>query len=123
MALADAAMDISYSQGLLHRMLDKLGRLRKYLAKLKSGTPFLHHLYYGFDLHANWLLLLRLALSLSHNITSKLSHRLCYVTSQIVVLEVNCPLFGVTEISHRRGIDDHGWPIFCTKTNLSIHED
>lgn len=47
--LADESCDFGYCLGVLHHIPDTEDGLRKCVAKLKPGAPFLLYLYYRFD--------------------------------------------------------------------------
>ena len=52
--LADGSQDFGYSMGVLHHIPDSQAALRRCVAKLKPGAPFLLYLYYAFDNRPVW---------------------------------------------------------------------
>ncbi|MCA1653691.1 MAG: class I SAM-dependent methyltransferase [Sphingomicrobium sp.] len=52
--LADCSQDFGYSLGVLHHIPDSKAAMRRCVAKLKPGAPFLVYLYYALDHRSGW---------------------------------------------------------------------
>lgn len=96
--LADDSCDFGYSLGVLHHVPDTEDGLRKCVAKLKPGAPFLVYLYYRFDNKPVWFKALWRVTDLVRSVVSKLPFGLRYAASQILAGLVYWPLARTSKI-------------------------
>ncbi len=109
--LADESCDFGYSLGVLHHIPDTEDGLRKCIAKLKPGAPFLLYLYYAFDNRPAWFRAVWKITDLFRRVISGLPHGLRYFVSQIIAILVYFPLARFSLLAEKLGITVRNFPL------------
>ena len=109
--LEDSSCDFGYSLGVLHHIPDTAAGLRKCVAKLKPGAPFLLYLYYRFDNRPAWFRAVWRVSDLGRQLVSKLPHGPRYAASQILAAAVYYPLARAASVAERAGMNVESWPL------------
>jgi len=107
----DNSMDFGYSLGVLHHIPDTLDGMKKCVAKLKKGAPFLVYLYYAFDNQPFWYRLIWKVSDFIRNIISKLPFKLKLVLTNIIALLIYLPLATISKILKKTGFNIHSFPL------------
>ena len=107
----DNSMDFGYSLGVLHHIPDTLDGMKKCIAKLKKGAPFLVYLYYAFDNQPFWYRLIWKVSDFIRNIISKLPFKLKLVLTNIIALLIYLPLATISKILKKIGFNIHSFPL------------
>jgi len=111
MPLEDSSCDFGYSLGVLHHIPDTEEGLRKCVAKLKSGAPFLIYLYYRFDNKPAWFKAVWWLTDLVRRVVSKLPFGLRYASSQILAGLVYWPLARTARLLEKLGAKVDNFPL------------
>jgi len=109
--LSDESCDFGYSLGVLHHIPDTEDGLRKCVAKLKPGAPFLLYLYYAFDNRPAWFRAIWKITDVFRRIISSLPHGPRYVVSQIIAGLIYFPLARFALVVEKLGIDVRNFPL------------
>lgn len=109
--LADESCDFGYSLGVLHHIPDTEDGLRKCVAKLKPGTPFLLYLYYAFDNRPAWFRAIWKLTDVFRRVISSLPHGLRYFVSQIIAGLVYFPLARFALLGEKLGLNVRNLPL------------
>lgn len=111
MPLPEAVCDFGYSLGVLHHIPDTEGGLKKCVAKIKKGAPFLVYLYYKFDNRPFWFRWLWQLSDLFRSFISRLPHGLRYFASQIMAFIVYLPLARTALLLEKAGLNVEAFPL------------
>lgn len=109
--LADEGCDFGYSLGVLHHIPDTEDGLRKCVAKLKPGAPFLLYLYYAFDNRPAWFRAIWKLTDVFRRVISSLPHGLRYFVSQIIAGLVYFPLARFAFLVEKLGLNVRNFPL------------
>lgn len=109
--LADESCDFGYSLGVLHHIPDTEDGLRKCVAKLKPGAPFLLYLYYAFDNRPAWFRAIWKITDVFRRVISSLPHGLRYFVSQIIAGLVYFPLARFALLGEKLGLNVRNFPL------------
>ena len=109
--LADGSQDFGYSMGVLHHIPDTEGALRRCVAKLKPGAPFLLYLYYAFDNRPFWFRWLWRLTEPVRAIVSRLPIRARKLLADLIGLFVYFPLARLALLLERAGFDVAAFPL------------
>jgi SAM-dependent methyltransferase len=109
--LADESCDFGYCLGVLHHIPDTEDGLRKCVAKLKPGAPFLLYLYYRFDNRPIWYRYLWKLTDYIRRGVSKMPFPLRYFASQIIAAAVYYPLARLALLAGKAGLDPKHFPL------------
>lgn len=109
--LADESCDFGYGLGVLHHIPDTEDGLRKCVAKLKPGAPFLVYLYYAFDNRPAWFRAIWKLTDVFRRVISSLPHGPRYVVSQIIAGLIYFPLARFALVVEKLGIDVRNFPL------------
>lgn len=109
--LADESCDFGYSLGVLHHIPDTEAGLRKCVAKLKPGAPFLLYLYYRFDNRPAWFRAVWRASDVFRRTISRLPHGARFGVSQLIAATVYFPLARLSSLGERLGLNVGNLPL------------
>lgn len=109
--LADDSCDFGYSLGVLHHIPDTEDGLRKCVAKLKPGAPFLLYLYYAFDNRPAWFRAIWKITDVFRRVISSLPHGLRYFVSQIIAGLLYFPLAQFALLAEKLGLNLRNFPL------------
>lgn len=109
--LADESCDFGYSLGVLHHIPDTEDGLRKCVAKLKPGAPFLVYLYYAFDNRPAWFRAVWKLTDVFRRVISSLPHGPRYLVSQIIAGLVYFPLARFALVAEKLGLSVRNFPL------------
>jgi SAM-dependent methyltransferase len=118
--LDDASQDFGYSMGVLHHVPDTEGGLRKCVAKLKPGAPFLLYLYYSFDNRPLWFRAIWKLSDLARRIIWRLPFPARKAACDTIAVTVYWPLSRLASLVERSGVDVENLPLsFYRRTPLA----
>ena len=109
--LADASQDFGYSMGVLHHVPDTEAGLRRCVAKLKPGAPFLLYLYYRFDNRPAWFRGIWALSDLMRRGICRLPMPLRKRACDAIAMGVYLPLSRIALFLERRGRDVGNLPL------------
>jgi SAM-dependent methyltransferase len=115
--LEDGSCDFGYSLGVLHHIPDTEAGLRKCVAKLKKGAPFLLYLYYRFDNRPAWFRALWRVSDVGRRMISKLPHAARSLVSQVIAATVYFPLARIALLVEKAGADPSSLPLSQYRAN------
>ena len=119
--LPDESQDFGYSVGVLHHIPDTEAGLRRCVAKLKPGAPFLLYLYYRFDNRPAWFRAVWRASDLARRGIAKLPFKVRRAASSGIALLAYWPLSRAALLAERRGVDIGHWPLSGYRnSNLTV---
>lgn len=119
--LADSSQDFGYSVGVLHHVPDTEGGLRRCVAKLKPGAPFLLYLYYRFDNRPAWFRGIWRASDLLRRGIARLPFRARRAASSSLAVLLYWPLSRAARAAERAGFDVERFPLsHYRRTNLAV---
>jgi len=119
--LDDESQDFGYSVGVLHHIPDTEAGLRRCVAKLKPGAPFLLYLYYRFDNRPRWFRGVWRASDLARRGIANLPFKARRAASSGLALLVYWPLSRAALVAERSGIDVEHWPLsYYRKMNVAV---
>jgi ubiquinone/menaquinone biosynthesis C-methylase UbiE len=107
----DDSLDFGYCLGVLHHVPDTEDGLRRCIAALKPGAPFLLYLYYAFDNRPTWYRHVWHATEGVRYLVSRLPHSLRYAVSQMIAVVVYWPLARLAALAERNGVDVERFPL------------
>jgi ubiquinone/menaquinone biosynthesis C-methylase UbiE len=107
----DNSMDFGYSLGVLHHIPDTLDGMKKCVAKLKKGAPFLVYLYYAFDNQPFWYRLIWKVSDFFRRIISKFPFKLKLIITNIIALLIYLPLGTLSKFLKKIGFKIHSFPL------------
>ena len=105
MPLADGTQDFGYSMGVLHHIPDTEGGLRRCVAKLKPGAPFLLYLYYRFDNRPLWFRAIWKLSDWTRRLICRLRPRAKKRVCDAIAVTVYWPLSRLALMLERLGMD------------------
>lgn len=111
MPLRDESQDFGYSLGVLHHIPDTELALRRCVAKLRCGAPFLVYLYYRFDNRPGWYRALWQASEFGRNLISRLPFGAKRAAAEIIAASVYFPLARAARLAEKSGANVSGWPL------------
>ena len=109
--LDDGSCDFGYSLGVLHHVPDTEDGLRKCVAKLKMGAPFLLYLYYRFDNRPLWFRAIWRVSDAGRRFISRMPHSLRYALSQVIAAAFYFPLARAAWLMERFGMKVRNLPL------------
>jgi SAM-dependent methyltransferase len=109
--LAEGSQDFGYSLGVLHHVPDTEAALRRCIAKLKPGAPFLLYLYYDFENRPFWFRAAWRAADLGRRVIFRLPVRLRSLACDAIAVSVYWPLSRVARLVERAGGDAERVPL------------
>lgn len=109
--LPDASLDFGYSLGVLHHIPDTHEAMRRCVAKLRPGAPFLVYLYYRFDNQPRWFAGVFGLSDMLRRVVSKLPYRLQYMVSQLIAATIYWPLSRLARVAERLGVPMKPFPL------------
>jgi SAM-dependent methyltransferase len=109
--LADESCDLGYSLGVLHHIPDTEDGLRKCVAKLKPGAPFLLYLYYAFDNRPAWFRAVWRASDVVRRTINRLPHGARFGVSQAIAATVYFPLARLSLVAERLRLNVGNLPL------------
>lgn len=109
--LADGSQDFGYSLGVLHHVPDTEAALRRCVAKLKPGAPFLLYLYYDLENRPFWFRAAWRAADLGRRVISRLPVRLRRLACDAIAVSVYWPLSRFARLIERAGLDAERVPL------------
>jgi SAM-dependent methyltransferase len=119
--LADGSQDFGYSVGVLHHIPDPEAGLRRCVAKLKPGAPFLLYLYYRFDNRPAWFRGVWRASDFARKAIAKLPFAARRAASSGLAVLAYWPLSRAALVAERSGIDVEHWPLsYYRRSNLTV---
>lgn len=104
--IADGTMDFGYSIGVLHHVPDTEAGIRRCVAKLKPGAPFLLYLYYALDNRPAWYRAAWRASDVLRRMVSRLPFGVRLWVTQGIALLVYFPLARISS-----GLARLGFPV------------
>jgi SAM-dependent methyltransferase len=99
----DESMDFGYSVGVLHHLPDPEEGLRRCVAKLKPGAPFLLYLYYALDNRPLWFRALWRAAEAARRSICRWPFRVKFATTSLIATFIYLPLARIALIVERLG--------------------
>jgi ubiquinone/menaquinone biosynthesis C-methylase UbiE len=115
--LPDESCDFGYSLGVLHHIPDTEAGLRKCVAKLRKGAPFLLYLYYRFDNRPLWFRAVWKISDMFRRLISRLPHGPRFAVSQVIAATVYFPLARAASVLERLGMSVEGFPLAQYRNN------
>ncbi len=109
--LADGSQDFGYSMGVLHHIPDTEAALRRCVAKLKPGSPFLLYLYYAFDNRPAWFRAVWKVSELGRRTIARLPFAVRKGLSNLIGLFVYWPLSRLALLLEKAGADVANVPL------------
>lgn len=109
--LADESCDFGYSLGVLHHIPNTEDGLKKCVAKLKPGAPFLLYLYYAFDNRPRWFRAVWKLTDVFRRVISSLPYSLRYLVSQLIAGFVYFPLARLAMVMDKLGLSVRNPPL------------
>ncbi|HEX8216400.1 MAG TPA: class I SAM-dependent methyltransferase [Allosphingosinicella sp.] len=109
--LPDASQDFGYSLGVLHHIPDTEAALRRCVAKLKPGAPFLLYLYYDFENRPLWFRAVWRTSDIGRRGISRLPFRLRRFACDSIAATIYWPLSRVARLIERVGGDPGRVPL------------
>jgi SAM-dependent methyltransferase len=109
--LADGSQDFGYSLGVLHHVPDTEAALRRCVAKLKPGAPFLLYLYYDFENRPFWFRAAWRAADMGRRAISRLPDRLRSHACDAIAVSIYWPLSRLARLVERAGGDAERVPL------------
>ena len=109
--LENGSCDFGYSLGVLHHIPDTEDGVRKCVAKLKVGAPFLLYLYYRFDNRPFWFRAIWRISDAGRRLISRLPYPLRYAVSQVLATTVYFPLARTARLLERSGVNVKSIPL------------
>jgi SAM-dependent methyltransferase len=111
MPFDDDSMDFGYSLGVLHHLPDPEEGLRRCVAKLKPGAPFLLYLYYALDNRPLWFRGIWRAAEAARRSVCRWPFRLKLATTSLIATFVYLPLARTAALVERLGLDCEQIPL------------
>ncbi|MBX3281830.1 MAG: class I SAM-dependent methyltransferase [Acidobacteria bacterium] len=115
--LEDSSCDFGYSLGVLHHVPDTRDGMRKCVAKLKPGAPFLVYLYYRFDNRPAWFRLVWKLSDIVRRFVSRSPHGVRYLVSQCLAATVYFPLARGSKVLEKLGMNVEKIPLSQYRNN------
>jgi SAM-dependent methyltransferase len=107
----DGSMDFGYSVGVLHHMPDPEQGLRRCVAKLGAGAPFLVYLYYALDNRPLWFRGIWWVAEATRRVLCRLPFRVKLMTTTLIATFVYWPLARAGLVAEAVGIDPEQFPL------------
>jgi SAM-dependent methyltransferase len=121
MPMPDESQDFGYSVGVLHHVPDPEDGLRRCVAKLRAGAPFLLYLYYRFDNRPGWFKLLWRTSDFLRRGIAKLPFKVRRAASSSLAILVYWPLGRTAWAFERAGCNVEHFPLsYYRNTNLTV---
>lgn len=111
MPVDEGSMDFGYSLGVLHHIPDPIDGIRRCVAALKPGAPFLVYLYYAFDNRPVWFSLMWRLSDFGRRFVSRLPAFLKHLTTDAIAAFVYFPLSRIAGIIERLGFGVASFPL------------
>jgi SAM-dependent methyltransferase len=119
MPLPDGSQDFGYSMGVLHHIPDTEDGLRRCVAKLKPGAPFLLYLYYRFDNRPLWFRAIWKLTDWARRLIWRLPFRARKAVCDGIAVGVYLPLSRLALRLEERGLNVENLPLsFYRRTPL-----
>lgn len=109
--LADGSQDFGFSMGVLHHVPDTEAALKRCVAKLKPGAPFLLYLYYRFDDRPWWFKTVWKASDVGRRMICRLPLRARKWATDAIAVGVYWPLSRLALLAERSGADVANLPL------------
>lgn len=109
--IAIESCDFGYCLGVLHHIPDTEAGMRKCVARLKPGAPFLVYLYYRFDNRPAWFRAVWKLSDVFRRFISRLPHSLRNAAAFIIALGLYLPLAGFARLLERLGFGVANLPL------------
>ncbi len=116
----DGSMDFGYSLGVLHHMPEPEQGLRRCVAKLKPGAPFLLYLYYALDNRPLWFRAIWRVAEAARRMICRLPFRAKLITTTVIATVIYLPLARIALFAERIGVDPEQLPL-ATYRNRSFY--
>jgi SAM-dependent methyltransferase len=107
----DQSMDFGYSLGVLHHLPDPGEGLRRCVAKLKPGAPFLLYVYYALDDRPPWFRAIWRAAEAVRRVVCRLPFAAKLATTTVIATVVYLPLARMALLVERMGCDCESLPL------------
>jgi len=107
----DESMDFGYSVGVLHHLPDPEEGLRRCVAKLKSGAPFLLYLYYALDNRPRWFRGVWRAADVVRHVICRLPFRAKLIATALIAALIYLPLARAALLLEKLGVDSEQLPL------------
>jgi SAM-dependent methyltransferase len=107
----DESMDFGYSLGVLHHLPEPEDGLRRCVAKLKPGAPFLLYLYYALDNRPPWFRGIWRGAEAARRLVCRLPFRAKLVTTSLIATVIYLPLARTALIVEKLGLDCEQIPL------------
>lgn len=111
MGLDEGSMDFGYSLGVLHHVPDTAAGIRKCVAALRPGAPFLVYLYYALDGRSLGFRFLWPCSAAARSVISRLPHALKAVVTDVLAVFVYWPVSRFAGLLERAGVSVDGFPL------------
>ena len=111
MPFDDDSMDFGYSLGVLHHLPNPEEGLRRCVAKLKPGAPFLLYLYYALDNRPLWFRALWRAAEAARRSMCRWPFRVKLAATSLIAAFVYLPLARTALVVERLGLDCEQIPL------------
>ena len=105
------SMDFGYSLGVLHHLPDPEQGLRRCVAKLKCGAPFLVYLYYALDNRPPWFRGIWRVAEATRRVLCRLPFRAKLITTTLIASCVYLPLARTALVAERLRLDPDRFPL------------
>ena len=107
----DGSMDFGYSLGVLHHLPDPEAGLRRCVAKLKPGAPFLLYLYYALDNRPRWFRVIWRGAEAARCVVCRLPFQSKVIITSLIAAVIYLPLARVALTLERLGLDCEPVPL------------
>jgi SAM-dependent methyltransferase len=121
----DESMDFGYSLGVLHHLPDPEDGLRRCVAKLKSGAPFLVYLYYALDNRPFWFRGIWRGADAARRLLCRLPFRAKLIATTLIATFIYLPLARTALLLERLDLDCEQVPLatYRHRSSYSMRTD
>ena len=110
--LKNKSQDFGYCLGVLHHTNNPEDGLKKCVAKLRKGSPFLLYLYYKFDNRPKYYYWIWTLTIIPRKIISFLPFKIKLIITRIISLSIYLPLARTSKLLKKIGINNENFPLW-----------